>query len=270
MQALAVAAPTILTSRGTQVFATGNAMSAAEEAGEIGPLADDVLPSGVRSRFVDGINGLRMHVLEAGYEDGTRPGILLLHGFPELAYSWRKVMLPLANAGFHVVAPDQRGYGRTTGWDGDYDGDLSLGAILRFMDRVESRTGVVPVAYLENSRSLKLQTRAADRQTKARLRRAPYWVALYSHTSGKGSEFPAPGDPQGLVRQYGLWPRWTMWQYGGVEWANRRSHPKVYSHGRYRFGTYFGNLDRPVERNVFNGSHAALAEFWKMHGISLR
>lgn len=34
-------------------------------------------------------------------------------------------MLPLAQAGFHVIAPDQRGYGRTTGWDGDYDGDLA-------------------------------------------------------------------------------------------------------------------------------------------------
>src|SRR5262249_45662582 len=46
-------------------------------------------------------------------------------GFPELAYSWRKVMLPLAAAGYHVVAPDQRGYGRTTGWDGAYDGDVA-------------------------------------------------------------------------------------------------------------------------------------------------
>ena len=54
-----------------------------------------------------------------------RPCLLLLHGFPELAYSWRKIMLPLAAAGFHVVAPDQRGYGRTTGWDSDYDGDLA-------------------------------------------------------------------------------------------------------------------------------------------------
>ena len=43
---------------------------------------------------------------------------------PELAYSWRKVMLPMAAAGYHVVAPDQRGYGRTTGWDDAYDGDL--------------------------------------------------------------------------------------------------------------------------------------------------
>jgi pimeloyl-ACP methyl ester carboxylesterase len=82
------------------------------------------LPPGIRSRFVDNINGLRLHVLEAGFETKGRPCLLLLHGFPELAYSWRKVMLPLAAQGFHVVAPDQRGYGRTTGWDGDYDGDL--------------------------------------------------------------------------------------------------------------------------------------------------
>ena len=82
------------------------------------------LPAGIRSRFVDNINGLRMHVLEAGFEGKDRPCLLLLHGFPELAYSWRKVMLPLAAAGYHVVAPDQRGYGRTTGWDADYDGDL--------------------------------------------------------------------------------------------------------------------------------------------------
>jgi pimeloyl-ACP methyl ester carboxylesterase len=65
-----------------------------------------------------------MHILEAGSQDGN-PLVLLLHGFPELAYSWRKLILPLAQAGFHVVAPDQRGYGRTEGWDGDYDGDLA-------------------------------------------------------------------------------------------------------------------------------------------------
>ena len=88
------------------------------------PLDRSVLPEGVRSRFVPGVNGLTVHVLEAGYEPSGRPCVLLLHGFPELAYSWRKVLIPLAEAGFHVVAPDQRGYGRTTGWDGDYDGDL--------------------------------------------------------------------------------------------------------------------------------------------------
>src|SRR5215210_658878 len=83
------------------------------------------LPSTIRSRYVDNINGLRMHVLEAGFETPGRPCLLLLHGFPELAFSWRKVMPDLAAAGYHVIAPDQRGYGRTTGWDGDYDTDLN-------------------------------------------------------------------------------------------------------------------------------------------------
>jgi pimeloyl-ACP methyl ester carboxylesterase len=87
-------------------------------------LPDIPLPPGIRSRYVENINGLRMHVLEAGFETRGRPCVLLLHGFPELAYSWRKVMPALAEAGYHVIAPDQRGYGRTTGWDASFDGDL--------------------------------------------------------------------------------------------------------------------------------------------------
>jgi pimeloyl-ACP methyl ester carboxylesterase len=98
------------------------------------------LPPGIRSRFVDGINGLRMHVLEAGYETKGRPCILLLHGFPELAYSWRKVMPTLAAAGYHVIAPDQRGYGRTTGWDANYDGDLGA---FRLLNLVRDALGLV-------------------------------------------------------------------------------------------------------------------------------
>ena len=86
------------------------------------PLDDAVLPAGVRSRFLDDVNGLRVHVLEAG--EAANPCVLLLHGFPELAYSWRNVMPGLAHAGFHVVAPGLRGYGRTTGGDIAYEGDL--------------------------------------------------------------------------------------------------------------------------------------------------
>ena len=140
MQRLAAAAPMAAASNRTPRGATGSVLLAAEKTDETGPLTEGVLPSGVRSRFVHGINGLRMHVLEAGYEGGTRPGVLLLHGFPELAYSWRKVMVPLAKAGFHVFAPDQRGYGRTTGWDGDYDGDLAL---FRRLNIVRDALGLV-------------------------------------------------------------------------------------------------------------------------------
>jgi pimeloyl-ACP methyl ester carboxylesterase len=64
--------------------------------------------AGVSHRRVDA-GGLRMHIAEAG----TGPLVLLLHGFPESWYSWRHQLTALAAAGFHAVAPDQRGYCRT-------------------------------------------------------------------------------------------------------------------------------------------------------------
>ncbi|KAH0826693.1 alpha beta-hydrolase [Lanmaoa asiatica] len=75
----------------------------------------------LRSRIVtlDERDGLRTHLIEAFPDTASElvslPLILLLHGFPELAYSWRKVLAPLsaAHGGYHVVAPDLRGYGRT-------------------------------------------------------------------------------------------------------------------------------------------------------------
>src|SRR5580704_16648621 len=89
------------------------------------PYGNGTLPAGVRSRHIANVNGLTVHILEAGYETPGRPAVFLMHGFPELAYSWRKVMPALADAGYHVIATDQRGYGRTTGWDANYDGDLA-------------------------------------------------------------------------------------------------------------------------------------------------
>jgi hypothetical protein len=64
--------------------------------------------SEIGHRFVEA-NGIRMHIAEAG----SGPLVLLLHGFPEFWFSWRHQLLALAEAGFHAVAPDQRGYGRT-------------------------------------------------------------------------------------------------------------------------------------------------------------
>jgi GH25 family lysozyme M1 (1,4-beta-N-acetylmuramidase) len=166
---------------------------------------------------------------------------------------------------------------RGRGWNapalllcGDFDANSRLSDILRFMDRVEARTGVVPVAYLENSTHLKQLLSGADSATKAKLRRMPYWLALYAHDSGAGPVYPAPGNPRGLLNQYRVWGDWTLWQYGGVDWEGGRSRPKVYNHGAYRFSSYFGNLDRPLERNVFNGSHGALQSFWQQHGLRLR
>src|SRR5690348_8719477 len=62
----------------------------------------------LRHRTVE-TNGMRMHLAE----QGTGPLVLLCHGFPESWYSWRHQLPALAEAGFHAVAPDQRGYGQT-------------------------------------------------------------------------------------------------------------------------------------------------------------
>jgi pimeloyl-ACP methyl ester carboxylesterase len=65
-------------------------------------------PGEVNHRFVQ-VNGIRMHIAEQGHG----PLVVLVHGFPELWYSWRHVLPALAAAGYHVVAPDMRGYGQT-------------------------------------------------------------------------------------------------------------------------------------------------------------
>jgi pimeloyl-ACP methyl ester carboxylesterase len=104
------------------------------------PYGNSTIPAGIRSRAVASVNGLTVHMLEAGYETAGRPAVLLLHGFPELAYSWRKVMLPLAAAGYHVIAPDQRGYGRTIGWDDSYDADPDP---FRILNMVRDAIGLV-------------------------------------------------------------------------------------------------------------------------------
>src|SRR5271155_5375048 len=62
----------------------------------------------IKHRFVQ-VNGIRMHIAE----QGEGPLVVLVHGFPELWYSWRHIIPALAAAGYHAVAPDMRGYGQT-------------------------------------------------------------------------------------------------------------------------------------------------------------
>ena len=90
------------------------------------------LPEGITSRYLGNGNGLTVHFLEAGKPDA--PLVLLLHGFPELAYSWRELIVPIADLGFHVVAPDQRGYGKTTGHCEGYNVDLAEFGMVNLAD----------------------------------------------------------------------------------------------------------------------------------------
>jgi soluble epoxide hydrolase/lipid-phosphate phosphatase len=66
------------------------------------------MSAAIRHRTIE-TNGIRMHVAEAG--EGFP--VVFCHGFPELWYSWRHQLPALAGAGFHAIAPDMRGYGRT-------------------------------------------------------------------------------------------------------------------------------------------------------------
>jgi pimeloyl-ACP methyl ester carboxylesterase len=65
----------------------------------------------ISHRLID-TNGIRLHIADAGPADG--PCVIMCHGFPESWYSWRHQLLALADAGYHAVAPDMRGFGRSS------------------------------------------------------------------------------------------------------------------------------------------------------------
>jgi len=89
------------------------------------------------------VDGLELHLAEAGPADG--PTVLLLHGFPECWYSWRHQLTALAAEGFHVVAPDQRGYARSGAPDAVEDYTLLhlVGDALGVLDAVGAERAVV-------------------------------------------------------------------------------------------------------------------------------
>jgi pimeloyl-ACP methyl ester carboxylesterase len=88
------------------------------------------------------VNGVDLHVVEDGPEDG--PPVVLAHGFPELAYSWRHQIPALAAAGYRVIAPDQRGYGRSSRPEAvtDYDITHLTGDLVGLLDDVGAEKAV--------------------------------------------------------------------------------------------------------------------------------
>lgn len=87
--------------------------------------------------------GVELHVVTAGPADG--PLVLLLHGFPELAFSWRHQLAPLADAGYRVLAPDLRGFGSSSRPDPieAYDNDALRGDVLALMDHAGAERAAV-------------------------------------------------------------------------------------------------------------------------------
>lgn len=108
---------------------------------DLGFLVKSVKLSGMfpEPRFVD-TNGIRMAV----YEEGDGPAIILLHGFPELAYSWRHQLPALSAAGYRAVAPDLRGYGKSSAPPevSDYRIDELIGDVHGLLDVLELRSAI--------------------------------------------------------------------------------------------------------------------------------
>jgi pimeloyl-ACP methyl ester carboxylesterase len=96
-----------------------------------------------RTRTVDTADGVRISVTEAG-EAGAQPTVVLVHGFPDLSYTWRRQIPALAAAGYHVLAPDGRGYGQSGRPDDveAYDIDHLVGDLLALLDDVDVERAV--------------------------------------------------------------------------------------------------------------------------------
>jgi epoxide hydrolase 4 len=96
-------------------------------------------PNPMPTRWID-TNGIRLHALEAGSPGA--PLVILLHGFPEFSYAWRHQIGPLAAAGLHVLAPDQRGYALSDKPRGvaSYSLDLLASDIVGLADRLGAPT----------------------------------------------------------------------------------------------------------------------------------
>ena len=173
-----------------------------------------------------------------------------------------KTSSPIAQADQYIERLRQTVAGRKVLLVGDFDTKSSAADLVAFIDRIEQQTGVLPAIYLENSDRLRASLNNASSAQKSRICQCPYWIALYSHNSG----FETPQD---LMKAYGIWDNWAMWQYAGVEWSGR-SVSKNYHHGPWKSPTYFGSMDRPLEHNAFNGSEVELNAFWAKHSWLVR
>ncbi len=173
-----------------------------------------------------------------------------------------KTSSPISQADQYLERLRQISPGRKVLLVGDFDTQSSPADLVAFINRVEQRTGVLPAIYLENSDRLRSSLSNASSAQKSRICQCPYWLALYSHNSGFET-------PQQLMKAYGIWDDWAMWQYAGVEWSGR-SVSKHYHHGPWQSPTYFGSMDRPLEHNAFNGSESELNAFWAKHSWVVR
>src|SRR4029453_3524752 len=256
---------------GGLTFSSRSARARAQgtDSASLPPYGNSTIPAGIRSRTVANVNGLTVHMLEAGYETAGRPGTLLLHGFPELAYSWRKVMLPLAGAGYHVIAPDMRGYGRTTGWDGSYDADPDP---FRLLNMVRDAFGLVYALGYRSVAMVAGHDAGAPVASWAALIRPDIFRSVpilsspfegppsvpFDTANGAGAPRPAPTDDQLDAQRAKLNPPRKYYQnYQRTRGANNNMlhapqglHAFFRAYYHYKSADWKGNKPHPLKARV--------------------
>jgi pimeloyl-ACP methyl ester carboxylesterase len=214
----------------------------------------DTLGVGIRSRYVDNNNGVTMHVLEAGFEVPGRRCVVLLHGFPELAYTWRNQLLPLAAAGYHVIAPDLRGYGRSTRAPVQFDDDLLP---YTWLNRVSDVLGLVRALGFERVAAVVGHDWGGPTAAWCALVRPDVFqsVVLMSTPFGGSSTLPLNSanihrTPDAVDIQQALaalpHPRQHYWWYSATRGANENMwHAAQGVHDLLRATYYYKSADWP-------------------------
>ena len=123
-------------------------------------------------------NGIRLHVVIAGPEDGTP--VILLHGFPEFWYAWRNQIDALADAGFRLYMPDQRGYNLSDKPRAitDYSLDLLADDIIGLLDHIGVEKGFVVGHDWGGGAAWWLANRTPERIAKLTLLNIPHHAAF--------------------------------------------------------------------------------------------
>ncbi len=175
-------------------------------------------------------NGIGMHIAE----QGSGPLVLLCHGFPESWYSWRHQIAPVANAGFHVVAPDMRGYGQT-----DAPPEVASYTIMHL---VGDMVGLV-AALGEKQAIIVGHDWGATVAWHAALLRPDVFPTVAAMSVPFRQRGPAP--PLRLLREAGLYTHyWLYYQDVGPADAEYDRDPKV----SLRRRIYTGSGDAPRNR----------------------
>ena len=154
-------------------------------------------------------NGLRFHALAAGPADG--PLVMLLHGFPEASHGWRRQIGPLAGAGFRVVAPDQRGVGRSSKPEGvaNYRVHLLAQDIVALVRALGRQRAQVVGHDWGGAVAWALAARHADVFERAAILDAPHPAAFVAHLRRHPSQwlrswymafFQLPALPEAVLR----------------------------------------------------------------------